>query len=122
MAISSSPILRIALAISSTLLLVFSVVTIYKCSSAAILLIKTLPFGDYALVNVLSMAGSDGPETHMVNLTFDWSSENFIWVTASIDFVSGLLGLARLSLQEWERRRVIGGMVCVALLTRCSRS
>jgi hypothetical protein len=111
MAVSSSSMLRNITALSSILLLVISALTIYKTASAATLLRKLLQGGNYMWVNPLGLAGQERPEIHNVNLTFDWSSENFIWVSAGIGAISGLLGIIRVGFQEQERRRMLDGKV-----------
>jgi hypothetical protein len=115
MAISNPSLLRNTIALSSTLLLILSIVTIYKTASAAILLRKSLQGGQYVWFHILGLAGQERRDAHNVNLTFDWASENFVWTTASISTITGLLSLVKLGVQERERRRIIDGIVSLIL-------
>ena len=58
------------------------------------------------------------PVYHMVYLSYDWTSENFIWVAAGSSIVAGLLGGVGAGLQAWRKRKGDGKVSHVNLTAR----
>jgi hypothetical protein len=101
----NSTILRRLTALFSIVLLIFAAVSLYTTTSAAILVDRFLNNGRYAWAVVLMTSGEDRPGTQYMDLTYDSSSEIYLWVAAGSSLLASLLCIAKTGFDDWSRRR-----------------
>lgn len=112
MVISTSLLLRASTALLSFVLVAIAGVTLYASIDGSILVSRLLQGGWYTWSRVLRMAGEDGSDAHNVKLEYDTSTEMVVRIAAGGGILAGLLGVSRVCVQEWERRRTrVGGRV-----------
>jgi hypothetical protein len=91
---STALALRTTTFLSSLLLVILSAVTFYYTASAFKRLATSFPADKYVWHGAATFdANKNWNQYHMVYLTYDWSTENFIWVAAGSSIVAGVLGL-----------------------------
>jgi hypothetical protein len=117
MVVSTGQLLAGGTALFSLLGCILAAVTIYTSVSGVVLSQKSLRPGEYVWLGVLLRA-----DTHRVKLGYDeWKTEVCVWVTAGSSVLAGLFGVARVGMQERERRRrrVVDQWVCFLTIWMC---
>lgn len=105
--------LRATMALCSILAIVFGVVTMYSNISGGVLVGRFLRRGRHVWLGVLVMSGEDRPETHTIDLDYDdRSDEMAVWFSAGFCILAGALGLLKICVDAYQRRRInLGGFV-----------
>jgi hypothetical protein len=104
-------VLRGATAFSSLVLVIISTATLYMTGNAFHLIAHSFPQNKYVWHGPLGVIRDDWPNTHMVTMTYDSTTENLIFVAAGSSALAGLFGILRAGIQESRRRMTVDGKV-----------
>jgi hypothetical protein len=113
----ASFILRGTTALSSLILVIISTMTLYMTGNAFHLISRLFPQDRYVWHGPMGVVREDWPNTHMVTMMYDSTTENLIFVAAGSSALAGLFGILRAGIQEWRRRMTIDGKVLKYLPT-----
>jgi hypothetical protein len=108
----ASFILRGSTALSSLTLVFMATATLYMTGNAFHQIQKKFPQRQYPWHGPVGIIRDDWPNIHQVTMTYDYATENLIFVSAGSCALAGLFGLFRAGFQELRPRRSITGLVC----------
>jgi hypothetical protein len=108
----ASFLLRGTTALSSLILVLMATATLYMTGNAFHQIQKRFPQRQYPWHGPIGLIRDDWPNIHQVSMTYDYATENLIFVSAGSCALAGLLGIFRAGFQEWRPRRSVTGLVC----------
>jgi hypothetical protein len=112
MALSNSSLLRCGTALCAIVLTLFGGLTVYTSQLATREVMRYLGPGRYDWAGVLVRSGSEQPERHGIDLSYDFSGEIAMLVAAFGSVLAGVMCVAKIGIEERVRRRWNGdGMV-----------
>lgn len=105
--------LRATMAVCSIFAIVFGAITMYKNIFGGVLVGRFLKRGRHVWLRALVIPGEDRPEEHTVDLDYDDRSDELaVWLSTGFSILAGVLGLLKLCIDAYQRRRInLGGFV-----------
>lgn len=97
----------------SLLAVFFGVITMYKNIFGGVLVGRFLNRGRHVWLQALIMPGEERQEKHTIDLDYDdRTDEMAVWLSAGFAILAGVLGLLKLCIDAYQRRKInLGGLV-----------